>query len=652
MRLLYYFLGFLLLFSNQDIEYQKTYDATLTEADVLCKKGKFISAIQIYKEALQNHPEKEVDITLAISKTYIFAKSVDSTQHYLKKAEQLLTTNSTVKNKATFHYIKAKHFNVINQIDSATVHAITALDLATVHQLETIKFHATFELGTSFLKAKNYQKAKRYLDTSLQIALQLKDTNAIALAHYNLGLFNTDKKQFAIAEEHFEKAISMFNTVENNYHKLVVEFALQRLYMLSGNFKKFQEAGPKLMAMLNTFEFDEVTHERVNVLNHIQNVISEEDAVSLSEEEIKTSNKLLQEGSLQIFNKDDEAVLLSNQVLKVIQDSAILEKNLPDKVNDSTKYFTTILSKDYYINKLEEETHIKDTLYKKLLENKQLAIEEKYQTKVKENRILTLENENIQKDLIVAEENKQKWLFAFIALLSLVTLAFIIFYFINKRKQLIQKNLIEKNKVEIEKIQALEKARIEKIEALKLQRTSIGDNLHDEKAKILSEIAVALKHQGEQATANEIEQVVAGIRDLSHQLRFISFDESSFKDQVINTAIKYHSTSFEVQLEGLKDIDWTQIHDAIKYNVLLIIKECINNTYRHAETNAITITFSKDARAITLTIKDKGKGFSTSEKFEGIGLASMQSRVTEIKGTLHIQSTPGNGTNISICIPT
>ena len=84
-----------------------------------------------------------------------------------------------------------------------------------------------------------------------------------------------------------------------------------------------------------------------------------------------------------------------------------------------------------------------------------------------------------------------------------------------------------------------------------------------------------------------------------------------------------------------------------------VIQECVNNVIKHSGANSLDISLIKDADGIAATVEDNGKGFNTKDKqkFEGIGLKNILSRVAFLKGTVDFDSSPGNGTLVAIHVP-
>jgi signal transduction histidine kinase len=84
-----------------------------------------------------------------------------------------------------------------------------------------------------------------------------------------------------------------------------------------------------------------------------------------------------------------------------------------------------------------------------------------------------------------------------------------------------------------------------------------------------------------------------------------------------------------------------------------VIQECVNNVIKHSGADTLDITIIKERDELTATIEDNGNGFDTSdkEKFEGIGLKNMRTRIEYLKGTIDFDSAPGHGTVVALHVP-
>lgn len=87
-------------------------------------------------------------------------------------------------------------------------------------------------------------------------------------------------------------------------------------------------------------------------------------------------------------------------------------------------------------------------------------------------------------------------------------------------------------------------------------------------------------------------------------------------------------------------------------NLYRILQEIISNAVRHADCTSISIVLERKNNTLKLRVTDDGKGFDPEiQNSDGLGLQSIQNRVTNLKGSLQINSETGEGTKISVTIP-
>jgi signal transduction histidine kinase len=84
-----------------------------------------------------------------------------------------------------------------------------------------------------------------------------------------------------------------------------------------------------------------------------------------------------------------------------------------------------------------------------------------------------------------------------------------------------------------------------------------------------------------------------------------------------------------------------------------ITVEALNNALKYARADQVWVALIRDGNSISLEISDNGSGFDPEQAIQsgGLGLASMRERVAELQGNIQIDSTPGEGANIRVCIP-
>jgi signal transduction histidine kinase len=90
-----------------------------------------------------------------------------------------------------------------------------------------------------------------------------------------------------------------------------------------------------------------------------------------------------------------------------------------------------------------------------------------------------------------------------------------------------------------------------------------------------------------------------------------------------------------------------------KRNILLIIKEAINNVVKYSNATDVLVTIKKIDEHICVQVADNGKGFDAAfAKTKGRdGLTNMKKRAAELKGIFEITTTLDKGTTVSALFP-
>ncbi len=193
-------------------------------------------------------------------------------------------------------------------------------------------------------------------------------------------------------------------------------------------------------------------------------------------------------------------------------------------------------------------------------------------------------------------------------------------------------------------------AQLQKATAREEERQQIAKSLHDEVAGDLRMLHQKLAKTELQGEAKSVEKIKDNVRNLSHQLSSVSFDEVSFKDQIINLITDNFDLDFRIKAEGIDTVAWEEVNNTIKRTLYLSIRESMQNTLKYAEANKFFIQFSSEKKEILLLLKDNGKGFEKGKGKKGIGLKNLKERVEEIQGTFEINSSE-QGTQTTITIP-
>lgn len=96
-----------------------------------------------------------------------------------------------------------------------------------------------------------------------------------------------------------------------------------------------------------------------------------------------------------------------------------------------------------------------------------------------------------------------------------------------------------------------------------------------------------------------------------------------------------------------------KINTKTKTYLYRIAQEALNNILKHSGAKEVTFTLSGTKDIITFILRDDGKGFNVEDAAyeKGNGLHNIRERVSLMKGSINILSSPGEGTALIINVP-
>ncbi|AUC16647.1 hypothetical protein BTO06_16495 [Tenacibaculum sp. SZ-18] len=463
-------------------------------------------------------------------------------------------------------------------------------------------------LGLVSLELGQNIKAIKYYNKALNVNSYLKDSNrkkrSILHITNNLGLLYQQQGEHLKALNFFKKGLS-FDSIKKNYPS---HYALLLENLTFSSYKLNKNHDPKKVLQ----SYDEVITIR-NKLNNLS---------SLSTTHLNIANYYNDQ------NNKSKAKFHTTEALRYAKSTHNNKRWL--EALDLLSYLTNgEESKEY----LREYITLNDSLFQQERQLKNQFAKIRYETEKteKENEELKVENEKTQAE---AEAQKQRATIGL--LLSGISIMFLlssISFFRFRRKKL------------------LFLAQLQKVEAREEERRQIAKSLHDEVAGDLRLLHRKLEKSQLVEEAQKLELVKDNVRNLSHQLSSVSFEEVPFRDQILNLVSDYFSPQFIIKVNGLKEIDWSEANKSIKRMLYLSLRECIQNCQKYADASKMTISFSINKKTVFLDVVDNGKGFDTTTQKKGIGLLNLQERVQELNGTLTIESEVGKGTHIIIQTP-
>jgi ligand-binding sensor domain-containing protein/signal transduction histidine kinase len=90
----------------------------------------------------------------------------------------------------------------------------------------------------------------------------------------------------------------------------------------------------------------------------------------------------------------------------------------------------------------------------------------------------------------------------------------------------------------------------------------------------------------------------------------------------------------------------------IEQAIYRVTQEALANVARHSRAKRVDLSLVYNGDSLQLSLSDDGRGFDMDTKAHGMGLRSIRERVSSVRGTVQIQSAPGQGTRIIVQVPT
>lgn len=97
-----------------------------------------------------------------------------------------------------------------------------------------------------------------------------------------------------------------------------------------------------------------------------------------------------------------------------------------------------------------------------------------------------------------------------------------------------------------------------------------------------------------------------------------------------------------------------ELPPSVEEGLYRIAQEALNNSLKHAAATSVTVRIRVDVDWAELEVADNGLGFDPGQTRDsgGIGMTSMRERAERLDGSLTIISKPGEGTRLTVSLPT
>jgi signal transduction histidine kinase len=207
------------------------------------------------------------------------------------------------------------------------------------------------------------------------------------------------------------------------------------------------------------------------------------------------------------------------------------------------------------------------------------------------------------------------------------------------------------------------------VTAQESERQRIARDLHDETGQALTAIGLGLRGLSTAIRHGEHEQAV----DTLHQLEGMTANSltelqhlisdlrpSHLDDLGLPAALRWYAGALQERTQLRVSVETVgaeqELEPALKIAAFRIAQEALNNVIKHASAYSADVRLAFEENALSLRIKDDGRGFDPHnlQKNQGrvpLGLTGIQERAGLLGGTCVIKSTSGHGALVEVRMP-
>jgi signal transduction histidine kinase len=188
------------------------------------------------------------------------------------------------------------------------------------------------------------------------------------------------------------------------------------------------------------------------------------------------------------------------------------------------------------------------------------------------------------------------------------------------------------------------------------ERARIAREIHDAISQHLfglRMIAAGMRRAdpgNQQAQAIECisEEALRDMQALLAELRPASLDGAGLAPALQEICAAYHHRLGVIVDASLDDVT---VPHPVGHALLRITQEACANAVRHGNARRLAVSMTRQDGHVELAVRDTGTGFDPAAPHTGSGLTHIRDRVTELGGTVDIDSAPGRGAALTVRVP-
>ncbi len=191
------------------------------------------------------------------------------------------------------------------------------------------------------------------------------------------------------------------------------------------------------------------------------------------------------------------------------------------------------------------------------------------------------------------------------------------------------------------------------------ERSRIARDLHDRIGQWLTYISFEVERLASDDEASDelnrlhgdVQTAIDELRETLRSLRTSVSADRPFRE-VVKEVIDRFTSRRSIEIDLVVEGDENALPVPIENELLRITQEALNNIDKHAKASFVEILWRVEPAVAMLRVTDNGRGFDlkTGVRDTAYGLVGMRERADAIGAEIDIDSTPGDGTSVTVTI--
>ncbi|MCB0533139.1 MAG: sensor histidine kinase [Lewinellaceae bacterium] len=524
-------------------------------------------------------------------------------------------------------------------------------------------------------QTENRDSAFQYLARSVDLFLKANDTVAYHRARAELATRLSERSQADDALKMQQAALDYFRKKKNRRLETLVLAQMARVYQMQGDTaraialrKEFREKGLLLkdtVLLINVFIDDIARFE--NEQNYTDALSLAFRVLQLADSSNRKEYIIWAQSTIGYLNEEIKDYRMALRFLRRAETS--ISSSFDPRRRDIYRHLSTVYvaldSLPQALNYAVRYMALADTLLNRdrLATAQRLAIQYREKERTREMENLTKAIETIEQSKLAQRQ------FFYVLLLFFGAIILALFFIVRDYRNRLYTNRVitlQNEKINRQTIQQLEDTlRIESMQSIlegqESERRRIATDLHDSLGGLLAAIKIRLENlTGKLPDLDKNEEfpkikallndTIVETRQIAHNLQPSALHQFGLMKAIQDLTTRVRSDgvpAIDFQHFGsFKDIDHT-----ISLNCYRIVQELLQNSLKHAKATEILVQLTRTDNELALLVEDNGTGYDPEVVAKGMGTDSLRQRVQFIKGEISIQTAKGQGTSTMVTVP-